>query len=109
MANEMSKKAVVTNPTITDAFQQGSVEGTTTASEIQWVYVLKITDKGMPVVTVEHSDLSMAISEMKRFLERGPGIVATIEIVGQALGTQAVSAPVDDNEVVDAEIVDETT
>jgi hypothetical protein len=105
-------KATVSDTTMQDAFKQGFDEGLRQATGAQIIYEFVATFEGTDLRRVQFSDLDQALAEARELLIHGHGTEITITATAVPSSapqqeTRAVAAPEEEDDVEDAEVVEE--
>lgn len=108
-AEDRTNKATIKDTSLTDAFRQGFEEGVALAATTQTLYEVEASFEGTMLRKTQFSDLGQALAEVKEFLSNGSGTEINIKVIAVALDAEgaALAAAPDDDDVVDAEIVEE--
>lgn len=104
-------KATIRDEGLEDSFRQGFEEGMRQAAGAQIIYEFTATFEGTDLRQVQFSDLNTCLAEAKEILLQGHGVVVNIRAVAvptqQVQETRAVDSGEDDDDVEDAEVVEE--
>lgn len=108
MATEprFTKRNVIKDKGMLDAFKDGVVEGMTLALESS-VYEIKIEFEGTQLNTLVLQDIEAVVEAVRHALAT-PGVKVTVEVGTESSGSEPMGqiSPSMDDEVVEAELLD---